>query len=127
MEYQNNVRLLAKLMGITNPDSIPEEELGIERLVYRNEAGEAFIVDATPSNRGGRLFWQSVGAFQDRKTLEYVARSDYVNFGPGFKQTAADFFSDAWGDLSPVKRTLLYGIATYTSVEIWWKEGFFEE
>jgi hypothetical protein len=126
MDYQENVRLLAKLMGITNPDSIPEEELGIERLVYRNEAGEAFIVDATAQNRGGRLFWQDVATHQDRKTFAYVAHSDYVNFGPGFKQAAADFFSDIWGDFSPVKRTLLYGIATYTSVEIFWKEGFFD-
>jgi hypothetical protein len=125
MDYHQNLRLLCKLMGVMNP--IEEGALGIERLVFRNEAGEAFVVDASGTNRGGRLFLQNVATFQDRRTFAYVAHSDYVNFSPGFKQSAADFFTDIWGDFSPVKRMLLYGIATYTSVEIWWKEGFFEE
>ncbi len=129
MNYHKNVDLLCRLSGIDNsPETgIPESQLGIVTLTFGAGGDEPFVVSATEQNRGGRLFIQVAATCMDRITLKNVGWTNHFHYSDGFIQTASVFFSDIWGDSSPTKRMLLYGIATYRDVKIEWKEAFFDK
>lgn len=121
MTYRENVSAFAKALGISNDPCLREEDLTISELRFTDGKGNLLTkIEATPMNRGGRLFFQLRGTI-NRKDEDRMA-SLWVN--DRLRGDAADYFAELWEpNPEPGKRQLLDAIRNpnHIKVELVWK------
>lgn len=106
MAYRDNVNALCHRLSVSNP--IEENILKFSLFVFDID-GKSFQVEATEMNRAGRLYLQDRLAERNKERILILDKAE--------KWMAQIFFtSEMWGDCSPERRTLIYGIKTARSV-----------
>jgi hypothetical protein len=121
MAYRDNVSALAEKLGISNDPGLREEDLGIAELRFTDGHGNVLTrIEATPMNKGGRLFFQSLGTI----TVEDGDRMASLHVNESLREKAAQHFAELWeSNPEPGKRVLLDAIRDpkHHEVEIVWK------
>jgi hypothetical protein len=116
MAYRDNVTTLAHKVGITNDPSLREEDLRIEQLRFYNFTGEGVVIDASPMNRGGRLFIEAEATSHD------IIEFSVIPCDERLRARAAEYFAELWEE-NPVlgKRPFLDAIRQYDQISITYK------
>ncbi len=121
MAYRDNVSALAAKFGISNDTGLREEDLKIAELRFIDDQGNVLTtIQATPMNKGGRLFFQALGTI----TLEDEDRMASLHVNERLRSEAARHFAELWEpNPEPGKRVLLDAIRDprHAEVEIGWK------
>ena len=120
MAYRDNIFALAAKLGISNDPGLREEELGIAKLLFCDYGlNTKTTIEATPMNRGGRLFFMSKSV--DPNTGQPRASIELVEI----IVEAQQYFAELWEpNPEPGKLALLDAIRDlgHSSVEIVWKD-----
>lgn len=115
MTYRDNVTALAHKLGISNDPGLREEDMGITKLCFMNDAFEPSTIVATDMNRGGRLFFQDLATNGEERLTQMICDDK-------LRERAANHFAELWDpDPKIGKRKLLDAIRFSQSVEIIWK------
>jgi hypothetical protein len=121
MAYRDNVSALAAKLGISNDPGLREEDLAISELRFTDGQGNVLAtIEATPMNKGGRLFFQALGTI----TTEDEDRMASLHINESLREKAARHFAELWEpNPEPDKRALLDAIRNpkHHEVEIVWK------
>lgn len=121
MTYRENVSALATKLGISNDPGLHEEDLAIKELRFTDSEGNILTtIEATPMNKGGRLFFQVLGTM----TFEDEDRMTSLFLHEAFRERAAQYFAELWEpNPEPGKRTLLDAIRDpkHAKVVLGWK------
>jgi len=108
MAYRDNVSALAAKLGISNDPGLREEDLAVAELRFTDGHGNVLTtIQATPMNRGGRLFFQALGIV----TVEDEDRMASLCLNEGVRMIVAQHFAELWEpNPEPGKRALLDAI-----------------